>query len=100
VRPGAVAGLGREDEGVADHAVHGLSRVDVAHEVRAYDSGGGSAGEAGADANRTPMYAGVLQPVTKRRARRSLFRRRRAIVIDLRGLGGTGRRLPEMRTHS
>jgi hypothetical protein len=46
------------------------------------------------------MYAGVLQPVTKRRARRSLFRRRRAIVIDLRGLGGTGRRLPEMRTHS
>jgi hypothetical protein len=46
------------------------------------------------------MYAGVLQPVTKRRTRRSLFRRRRAIVIDLRGLRGAGRRLPEMRTHS
>ena len=40
------------------------------------------------------MYAGVLQPVARRRSRRSLFRRRRAIVIDLRGLRRAGQRSP------
>jgi hypothetical protein len=46
------------------------------------------------------MYAGVLQPVARRRSRRSLFRRRRTIVIDLRGLRRIGHPSPEMRTIS
>jgi hypothetical protein len=46
------------------------------------------------------MYVGVLQPVARRRSRRSFFRRRRAIVIDLRGLRRGGQRPPEMRTVS
>jgi hypothetical protein len=34
----------------------------------------------------------VLQPVSRRRSRRSLFRRRRATVIDLRGWNPARRR--------
>jgi hypothetical protein len=46
------------------------------------------------------MHVGILQPVARRRSRRSLFRRRRAVVIDLRGLGRAGGRSREIRTVS
>ena len=92
---GAVARLGRQHRRVPEDAVCGLPGIDVTHAREPTTIDRRAAGVAGLGANRSGMYAGSPSAGdARRRSRRSLFRRRRAIVIDLRGLRRAARGRP------